>query len=161
MSIDRRPADAQDPDRPTDRTLPAVAFVCTHNACRSQIAEALAKATVGDVLTAYSAGTEPAGHIDPHALHVLKAWHGIDAADQRPKSVDDLPPIDVVVTMGCGVQCPYLPCRRRIEWEITDPTGSDDDVYRSVIDDLQSRITALRDELIATSYHGPVNDEQH
>lgn len=148
MTGERRPVTVRATGHPTSRRQPTVAFICTHNACRSQIAETLSRAVAGDAFTAYSAGTSPAAHIDAHARSMLKACRGLNMVGQRPKSLDDLPPIDVVVTMGCGVQCPYLQCRQRIEWTIDDPTGSNDEAYRSVIDEIRVRVLDLRRALL-------------
>lgn len=91
-------------------TKPVIAFVCVHNACRSQLAEALARKLAGDVWTSCSAGTQPAKEIDPEACHLLAKLYQIDmkAQGQYCKTLDQLPPLDGVVTMGCGVQCPAL-----------------------------------------------------
>jgi arsenate reductase len=96
---------------------PKVAFICTHNSCRSQMAEAISKKLASDVFDAYSAGTEIKGTINPDAIRAIKRIYGIDmTANQYPKLLSELPPVDIVVTMGCGVQCPYLPCKQREDW---------------------------------------------
>ena len=92
---------------------PKVAFVCVHNSCRSQIAEALGRHLAADVFDSYSAGTETKPRINPDAVRLMKEIYGIDMEQtQRSKLLSELPPVDVVVTMGCNVQCPALPCRR-------------------------------------------------
>jgi len=89
---------------------PVVAFVCTHNSCRSQLAEALGRLLAADVFESCSAGTAPKSAINPDAVRVLRRLCGVDMTEtQRPKLLSELPPADVVVTMGCGVQCPMLP----------------------------------------------------
>ena len=102
-----------------------VAFVCVHNSCRSQIAEALGRHLASDVFESYSAGTETKPRINPDAVRLMKQVHGIDmeAEGQRSKLLTDLPAVDVVVTMGCNVQCPWLPCQWREDWGLEDPTG--------------------------------------
>ena len=103
---------------------PKVAFVCVHNACRSQIAEALGHALAGDVFESYSAGTSLKATINPDAVRLMKRLYGIDMEkNQHPKLLEALPPVDVVITMGCGVSCPSLPCQRREDWGLDDPTG--------------------------------------
>ncbi|HWQ51754.1 MAG TPA: arsenate reductase ArsC [Terriglobales bacterium] len=87
-----------------------VAFVCTHNSCRSQIAEALGRHLAADVFESFSAGTHPKDAINSDALRLMKALYNIDMAQsQHPKLLEELPPVDIVVTMGCGVECPWLP----------------------------------------------------
>ena len=94
--------------------LKKVAFICVHNSCRSQMAEALGKKLAGDVFESHSAGTEPKPHINPDAVRLMKQVHGIDMeATQRSKLLSEIPAVDVVVTMGCNVQCPFLPCSHR------------------------------------------------
>ncbi|MEA5038599.1 MAG: arsenate reductase ArsC [Clostridiaceae bacterium] len=121
-----------------------VAFICVHNSCRSQIAEALGKHLAAGIFESYSAGTEPKNRINPDAVRLMKQLYGIDMAeDQRPKPLSELPPMDLVVTMGCGVECPSLPCRRREDWGLSDPTGKDDAEFVAVIRTIESNIKAL------------------
>ncbi len=125
-----------------------VAFICTHNSCRSQIAEALGKLLAGDVFESYSAGTELKPRINPDAVRLMKARYGVDMElTQRSKLVDELPPIDVVITMGCGVQCPYLPTERREDWGLADPTGQPDAVFLETITTIERKIQELKDSL--------------
>lgn len=125
-----------------------VAFICVHNSCRSQIAEALGKHFAADVFESYSAGTELKDRINPDAVRLMKQLYGIDLKqNQRPKLLADIPPVDVVVTMGCNVQCPFLPCKRREEWRLDDPTGKSDDEFISVIKTIEAKIIALKSEL--------------
>lgn len=137
--------------------LPNVAFICTHNSCRSQMAEALGKRLAPDVFTSWSAGTAIKDQINPDAVRLMKARYGIDMeADQYPKRLEDLPPVDVVITMGCGVQCPSLPCKIREDWGLDDPTGQDDAVFHKTMDAIEERIILLREKLIeATPAAGP------
>ena len=107
-------------------TKPKVAFVCVHNSCRSQMAEAIAKQLASDIFEAYSAGTETNLHINQDAVAVIKALYGVDMNQtQRPKLLGEVPPVDILVTMGCGVACPFLPCRHREDWGLEDPTGKE------------------------------------
>ena len=107
-------------------TKPKVAFVCVHNSFRSQMAEAIAKQLAGDIFEAYSAGTETNSQINQDAVAVIKALYGVDMNQtQRPKLLGEVPPVDILVTMGCGVACPFLPCRHREDWGLEDPTGKE------------------------------------
>ncbi|HNX13605.1 MAG TPA: arsenate reductase ArsC [Oscillospiraceae bacterium] len=125
-----------------------VAFICVHNSCRSQIAEALGKHFAADVFQSYSAGTEVKDRINPDTVRLMKQLYGIDMElTQRPKLLADLPPVDVVITMGCNVECPYLPCKRREDWGLDDPTGKSDDHFITVIKTIESKIISLKTEL--------------
>jgi arsenate reductase len=127
---------------------PKVAFICVHNSCRSQIAEALGKHFAADVFESYSAGTELKDHINPDAVRLMKKRYGIDMEQtQRPKLLEELPPIDVVVTMGCNVECPYLPCKRREDWGLPDPTGKSDAEFNTVIMEIENKIHQLANSL--------------
>jgi arsenate reductase len=127
---------------------PKVAFICVHNSCRSQIAEALGKHFAADTFESFSAGTEPKDFINPDAVRLVKQLYGIDMeTTQRSKLLDELPAIDVVVTMGCNVECPYLPCKRREDWDLDDPTGKSDDEFIAVIKTIETKIQALKADL--------------
>lgn len=128
---------------------PKVAFVCVHNSCRSQIAEALGRHLAADVFESCSAGTERKDRIDPDAVRLMKALYHIDmeAEGQHSKLLSALPPVDVVVTMGCNVQCPSLPCKRREDWGLDDPTGQPDRVFTETIRRIEEKVLALRETL--------------
>ena len=124
---------------------PKVAFICVHNACRSQIAEALGKQLAHDTFDSYSAGTETKPRINPDAVRLMKQIYGIDMEQtQRSKRIGEIPPVDVVVTMGCNVHCPTLPCKHREDWELDDPTGKPDAEFIKVIDRIAEKIVALK-----------------
>ena len=107
-----------------------VAFVCVHNSCRSQMAEAIAKIFAADVFEAYSAGTEKENEINPVAVEVIKELYAVDmTATQHVKLLEALPRIDILVTMGCNVTCPYLPCQHREDWGLEDPSGKDKEAF--------------------------------
>ena len=126
-----------------------VAFICVHNSCRSQIAEALGKYLAGDVFESYSAGTETKPQINQDAVRLMKEIHGIDMEKtQYSKLLEDIPPVDVVVTMGCNVQCPFLPCKYREDWGLDDPTGKDDQAFRLVIAAIEKNILQLKDRIM-------------
>lgn len=128
------------------KVRPKVAFICVHNSCRSQIAEALGKHLASGVFESFSAGTETKDRINPDAVRLMKELYGIDMErTQRPKLLSEIPPVDVVITMGCNVQCPYLPCRRREDWGLEDPTGKPDGEFIKIIRTIEGKVKALRD----------------
>lgn len=125
-------------------TKPKVAFICVHNSCRSQIAEALGRCLAGDVFDSYSAGTETKPQINQDAVRLMKELYGIDMEKiQRSKLLGDIPPVDIVVTMGCNVQCPFLPCGHREDWRLEDPTGGSDELFTVVIQEIEGKIIDL------------------
>lgn len=133
-------------------SIPKVAFICVHNSCRSQIAEALGKHFASDVFESYSAGTELKDHINPDAVRLMKLHYGIDMElTQRSKLLEELPPIDVVITMGCNVTCPFLPCKRREDWGLEDPTGKPDEEFVKVMKVIENKIQELRTSLMIVS----------
>ena len=123
-----------------------VAFICVHNSCRSQIAEALGRHLASDVFESYSAGTERKDRINPDAVRLMKKLYHIDieAEGQHSKLLSDLPPVDVVITMGCNVHCPSLPCRWREDWGLDDPTGQPDAVFLETIHRIEEKILQLK-----------------
>jgi len=124
-----------------------VAFICVHNSCRSQIAEALGKHFAGDVLECYSAGTETKPHINKDAVRLIKQLYGIDMEKtQYSKLLSDIPPVDIVVTMGCNVECPYLPCKHREDWGLDDPTGKCDEEFIRIIKLIEKKVLALKED---------------
>ena len=126
-----------------------VAFICVHNSCRSQIAEALGRHLAADVFESYSAGTERKEHINPDAVRLMKALYHIDmeAEGQHSKLLSDIPPVDVVITMGCNVQCPFLPCSHREDWGLEDPTGKSDEAFLETIRLIEQKILELKAKL--------------
>ncbi len=123
-----------------------VAFICVHNSCRSQIAEALGKHFASDVFDSYSAGTETVPKINQDAVRLMKELYGIDMEKtQKSKLVSELPSIDAVVTMGCNVDCPYIPSRYRTDWGVEDPTGKDDTEFLKVIKIIEEKIFELKE----------------
>lgn len=133
---------------PELKPKPKVAFVCVHNSCRSQIAEALGKHLAGDIFESYSAGTERKDQINPDAVRLMKELYGIDMEQtQSPKLIEALPPVDVVVTMGCNVACPLLPSKHREDWGLVDPTGKSDAEYKAVISQIEAKVLKLAEEI--------------
>ena len=122
-----------------------VAFICVHNSCRSQIAEALGKKLASDVFESYSAGTETKPQINQDAVRLMKQVHGIDMeATQHSKLLSDIPQVDVVITMGCNVQCPFLPCSHREDWGLEDPTGKSDEAFLGIMNQIEQKILDLK-----------------
>jgi arsenate reductase (thioredoxin) len=125
-----------------------VAYVCVHNSCRSQMAEALTKLYHSDVLEAYSAGTETKPRINQDAVRIIKELHGVDMnLTQTSKLIDDLPEIDIVVTMGCNVECPWLPCQFREDWGLDDPSGLPDEAFIQTQEIILEKIADLKRRL--------------
>ena len=125
-----------------------VAFICVHNSCRSQIAEALGKYYASDVFESYSAGTETKPQINQDAVRLMKQLYGIDMEQtQRSKLLSEIPPADIVITMGCNVNCPYLPCRHREDWGLDDPSGNTDEVFIRVIKAIEEKIIKLKEQV--------------
>ncbi len=126
-----------------------IAFICVHNSCRSQIAEALGRYLAGDVFESYSAGTETKPQINQDAVRLMKEIYGIDMeATQYSKLLADIPPVDIAITMGCNVQCPFLPCKYREDWGLDDPTGKDDQAFRLVIAAIEKNILQLKERIL-------------
>ncbi|MDF2685343.1 MAG: ArsC family transcriptional regulator [Clostridia bacterium] len=125
-----------------------VAFICVHNSCRSQIAEALGKHFASEAFESYSAGTEAKPQINRDAVRLIKKLYGIDMEKtQYSKLLSEIPPVDVVITMGCNVECPYLPCKKREDWGLEDPTGKSDDEFIAVIKKIENNIKELMKSL--------------
>lgn len=124
---------------------PRAAFICTHNSCRSQIAEALGRYLAGDVFESCSGGTEKAEKLNPDAVRLMKVVYGIDMEQQQySKLLEKLPAADIVITMGCGVKCPYMPCRYREDWGLDDPTGKADEDFLAMMRSIEEKIRDLK-----------------
>ena len=124
--------------------LPQVAFICVHNSCRSQIAEALGKAFASNIFESYSAGTETKPQINQDAVRWMKELYQLDMeASQYSKLISDIPSVDIVITMGCSVSCPYLPCRYREDWGLSDPTGKSDEEFQKTIKVIYEKVMEL------------------
>ena len=129
-------------------TKPKVAFICVHNSCRSQIAEALGKALASDVFESYSAGTETRPQINQDAVRLMKALYGIDMEQtQYSKLISDIPEPDIAISMGCNVGCPFIGRHFDDNWELEDPTGKSDEEFKKVIDEIRVRIMELKQRL--------------
>ena len=120
-----------------------VLFVCVENSNRSQMAEAFARMHGGDGIEAWSAGSRPSGKINPKAVRFM-AERGYDLGAHVSKSTDQVAgEFDAVVTMGCGDECPFVPAKRREDWALPDPRDMDDNGYRAVRDEIESRVHRL------------------
>lgn len=144
------PARGEKTERAACRKKPKVAFLCVHNSCRSQMAEALGKKLAADVFESFSAGTEPGARINPDAVRLMKQVHGVDMElTQHNKPLSELPPVDVVVTMGCGVKCPFLPCAHREDWGLDDPTGREEGAFLDVMARIEEKVLDLRRRILS------------
>lgn len=131
---------------------PKIGFICVHNSCRSQMAEALGRHLAGDVFESYSAGTETKPQINQDAVRVMKQLYGIDMEQtQYSKLIDELPALDGVITMGCNVKCPYLPSAFREDWGLDDPSGQSDEVFVETAKTIEGKILELRERLIKST----------
>ena len=124
--------------------MPKVAFICVHNSCRSQIAEALGKKLASNAFESYSAGTETKPKINQDAVRLMKETYEIDMElTQYSKLLTDIPEVDIVITMGCNVNCPHLPCKYREDWGLDDPTGKDDEIFLKTLESIKEKIIDL------------------
>lgn len=124
-----------------------VAYICTHNSCRSQIAEALSKHLANDVFESYSAGTDIKDKINEDALRLVKKIYSIDMEEtQKPKLIKDIPEVDIVVTMGCSVVCPFMKAKHREDFGLDDPTGKGDNVFIKTIETIHKKIIELKEK---------------
>ena len=126
-----------------------VAFICVHNSCRSQIAEALGKHLASDVFESYSAGTETKLQINQDAVRTMKELYGIDmeADGQYSKLIDEIPVPDIAISMGCNVGCPFIGRPFDDNWGLEDPTGKSDEEFKKVIDEIRMQIFILKQRL--------------
>jgi protein-tyrosine-phosphatase len=125
-----------------------IVFVCVENARRSQMAQGFAEAFGQGKIEVYSAGSHPSSQIDPLVTEVMKE-KGIDLSAKHPKSLNDLPPIemDYLITMGCEETCPAIPAKRIIEWDVPDPKEKSIDVFREVRDFIEDKVRGLVAEI--------------
>ena len=125
-----------------------VGFICVHNSCRSQIAEALGKKLALNTFESYSAGTETKPEINQDAVRLMKEKYGIDMEKtQSSKLLTEIPELDIVITMGCNVECPFLPCKFREDWGLDDPTGKSDSEFIKIIKIIESKILDLKHKI--------------
>ena len=127
---------------------PRVAFICVHNSCRSQIAEALGKKLASDVFESYSAGTETKPQINQDAVRIMKRLYGIDMEQtQYSKLISDIPDPDIAISMGCNVGCPFIGRPFDDNWGLDDPTGQSDEVFEETIRKIEEKILELKEKL--------------
>ena len=127
---------------------PKVAFICVHNSCRSQIAEALGKHLANDVFDSYSAGTETKPQINQDAVRLIKKIYNIDIEEtQYSKLITELPDIDIKITMGCNVICPFVDSKYEEDWGLDDPTGKSDEEFEKTIAEIEMKIKELADKI--------------
>lgn len=123
---------------------PKVAFICVHNSCRSQMAEAIGRLYGSEVFDSYSAGTEIKSEINKDAVRVIKKLYNIDISEiQHVKLIDDLPEIDIVIKMGCNVACPFLPSQYEEDWGLEDPTGKSDKEFIKTAKMIEEKVKNL------------------
>jgi arsenate reductase (thioredoxin) len=121
-----------------------VAFICVHNSCRSQMAEALGKLFAGEVFEAYSAGTETKPQINQDAVRIIKDLYNVDMnKTQKSKLLSDIPEVDVVIKMGCNVVCPILPGKHIEDWGLEDPTGKSDEEFIKTAKTIEEKVKEL------------------
>lgn len=121
-----------------------IGFICVHNSCRSQMAEAVAKELYSDIFEVYSAGTEQVDQINQTAVKLIKEKYGRDMnASQSSKLISELPALDIVVTMGCNVDCPNLPSKHREDWGLDDPSHKDYSEYEKTLSLIESKLIDL------------------
>ncbi|WP_138206567.1 arsenate reductase ArsC [Haloimpatiens lingqiaonensis] len=127
---------------------PKVAFICVHNSCRSQMAEALGKLFASDVFQSYSAGTETKPQINQDAVRIIKKLYEIDMNEtQFSKLLTDIPPVDIAIKMGCNVVCPFLPAKHTEDWGLEDPTGKSDEEFIKTAKIIEEKIKDLANKI--------------
>ncbi|MBL4931747.1 arsenate reductase ArsC [Clostridium paridis] len=134
---------------------PKVAFICVHNSCRSQMAEALGKLFAGDVFESYSAGTELKDQINQDAVRIIKDLYGVDMNENhRSKLLTDIPEVDIVVKMGCNVVCPFLPAKHIEDWGLDDPTGKSDEEFIKIATTIKEKVEDLKNRILNNEIEG-------
>lgn len=129
-----------------------VAFVCVHNSCRSQMSEGWAKHFGSDVIEAYSAGTEEYHQVKPKAVQVMEEV-GVDMSNHHPKLLDEIPfEVDILISMGCGITCPFVMCKHEEDWSIEDPSGGPLEDFRVTRDILKEKILHLIEGIKSGKY---------
>jgi len=121
-----------------------VAFICVHNSCRSQMAEALGKLYGSSVFESYSAGTETKPQINQDAVRIIKDLYNIDMNEtQKSKLLSDIPKVDIVIKMGCNVVCPFFPAKHTEDWGLDDPTGKSQEEFIATAKSIEEKIKDL------------------
>lgn len=131
-----------------NKLKPKVAFICVHNSCRSQMAEALGKLFASDIFDSYSAGTETKPEINQDAVRIIKDLYEINInKTQYSKLLTDIPEVDIVVKMGCNVICPYLPSKHEEDWGLEDPTGKGDEEFIKTAKIIEDKVKDLAERI--------------
>ena len=131
-----------------ERRKKKVAFICVHNSCRSQIAEALGKYLASDVFESYSAGTQTKPQINQDAVRIMKKMYGIDMEkNQYSKLISEIPKPDIAISMGCNVGCPFIGRSFDDNWGLDDPTGKSDEEFEIVIKEIDRKIIELKESI--------------
>ena len=131
-----------------ERAKKKVAFICVHNSCRSQIAEALGKHFASEVFESYSAGTETKPQINQDAVRIMKKLYKIDMEEnQYSKLISNIPNPDIAISMGCNISCPFIGREFNDNWGLEDPTGKSDEEFYTIIKEIEYKILQLRDSL--------------
>ncbi len=137
-----------DKDSQCNNSKPKVAFICVHNSCRSQIAEALGRLYASDAFESFSAGTAAKPQINGDAVRLMKKLYGIDMEQtQYSKTFDEIPTPDIAVSMGCDVGCPYIGREFDENWGLSDPTGKSDEEFEEIIRQIKENILSLKERL--------------
>lgn len=127
-----------------------VAFICVHNSCRSQMAEAITKIIASDIFEPFSAGTELKSSINENAVKTIKKLYNYDMnVTQKSKLIHQIPEIDIVVTMGCNVECPFLPCSYREDWGLEDPTGKSEEEFVKTASLIKEKLLILKNKIVS------------
>ena len=127
---------------------PKVAFICVHNSCRSQMAEAVGKILAAETFDSYSAGTETKPQINQDAVSLIKEKYNIDMnSTQQSKLIAEIPTVDIVITMGCNVDCPYLPSKHREDWGLDDPSGKGKETFENTLKLIEEKIIDLKQRI--------------
>ncbi len=124
-----------------------VAFICVHNSCRSQMAEAFGKKYLADIFDCYSAGTETKPQINPDAVRIMKEHYGLDMSGQYSKLLEDIPEADIYISMGCNVQCPVLPGKQMENWGLEDPTGQGEERFLEIAEKIRENVLVLKNRV--------------
>lgn len=122
-----------------------IAFICNHNSCRSQIAEYFGKKYLSEIYDIYSAGSEIKSEINNDAVRLIKKLYNDDISlTQHPKTINDIPEPDIIISMGCYNGCPYINKEFTFDWQIKDPTGKSDDEFIKVINEIKEKVINLK-----------------
>lgn len=122
-----------------------IVFICIHNSCRSQIAEYFGKKYLGDIYNVYSAGSEIKSEINKYAVRIIKQLYNDDISlSQHPKTINEIPEPDIIISMGCYNGCPYLNKDFTADWQIEDPTGKNDFEFIKIINQIKEKVLQLK-----------------